>query len=98
MQTIFRQEVLQNETRNTTRRQALGVRRMKYKDYLTQNKMDKEKKRKYKKFEESNINQSQQDINLLQNQQNQSVKKRKTLLYEKEVLKRLLIYKTKIPD
>ncbi|CAG8532792.1 2967_t:CDS:2 [Funneliformis mosseae] len=30
--------------------------------------------------------------------QNQSVKKRKTLSHEKEVLERLLIYKTKIPD
>ena len=43
MQTIFYQEVLQNETRNTTRWWVLGVRRIKYKDYLTQNKMDKEK-------------------------------------------------------
>ena len=43
MQTIFCQEVLQNETRNTTGRRVLGVRKMKYKDYLTQNKMDKEK-------------------------------------------------------
>ncbi|RHZ86583.1 hypothetical protein Glove_48g131 [Diversispora epigaea] len=101
MQKIFCQEVLQTETKITTGRRALGVRKMKYKDYIIQN---KENKRKNKE----NNNQlpelaqtshtSNQPLEQLSEQQNQPNKRKRTLSHEKQILKRLLTYKTKIPD
>ncbi|RHZ47539.1 hypothetical protein Glove_578g12 [Diversispora epigaea] len=96
IQSIFRQKVLNIKIKNPTGRRALGVRKMKHKDYVTQN---KENKRKNKESDNQlpELAQSSQ-ISDQPVEQNQSNKKRKTLPHEKKILKRLLIYETKIPN
>ncbi|RHZ76864.1 hypothetical protein Glove_188g88 [Diversispora epigaea] len=102
MQKIFRQEVLQIEVKNTTGRRALGVRKMKHKDYITQNKENKQKNKEsdnqLPELQHTSDQLLEQPPEQQQEKQDQLSKRRKTLPHEKQILERLLIYETKISD